>query len=36
MMNIKLTACLQGKITADQARDNMVAAVAKRRRPSVM
>jgi len=28
-MNVELTACLQGKITADQACDNMVAAVAK-------
>ena len=29
MMNVELTACLQGKVTADQACDNMVAAVAK-------
>ena len=29
MMNVELTACLQGKITADQACDNMVAAVGK-------
>jgi len=36
MMNIKLTAGLQVKSTVEQARDNMVAAVAKRRRPSVM
>jgi hypothetical protein len=28
-MNVELTACLQGKITADQACDNMAAAVAK-------
>jgi hypothetical protein len=28
-MNVELTSCLQGKITADQACDNMVAAVAK-------
>src|SRR5439155_498452 len=28
MMNVELTACLQGKVTADQACDNMVAAVA--------
>ncbi len=32
MMNVELTACLQGKITADQACDNMVAAVAKAKR----
>ena len=29
MMNVELTSCLQGKITADQACDNMVAAIAK-------
>ena len=29
MMNVELTNCLQGKITADQACDNMVAAIAK-------
>jgi hypothetical protein len=29
MMNVELTGCLQGKITADQACDNMVAAIAK-------
>jgi hypothetical protein len=29
MMNVELTACLQGKITADQACDNMVGAVGK-------
>jgi hypothetical protein len=28
-MNVELTACLQGKTTADQACDNMVAAIAK-------
>ena len=28
-MNVELTSCLQGKITADQACDNMVAAIAK-------
>jgi multiple sugar transport system substrate-binding protein len=28
-MNVELTACLQGKITPDQACDNMVAAIAK-------
>jgi hypothetical protein len=28
-MNVELTACLQGKITADQACDNMVAAIGK-------
>src|SRR5207249_3440156 len=32
MMNVELTACLQGKVTADQACDNMVAAVAKAKR----
>ncbi len=31
-MNVELTACLQGKITADQACDNMAAAVAKAKR----
>jgi multiple sugar transport system substrate-binding protein len=29
LMNVELTGCLQGKLTADQACDNMVAAVAK-------
>ena len=29
MMNVELTSCLQAKITADQACDNMVAAIAK-------
>jgi multiple sugar transport system substrate-binding protein len=29
MMNVEVTACLQGKISADQACDNMVAAVAR-------
>ena len=29
LMNVELTACLQGTITADQACDNMVAAVGK-------
>lgn len=29
LMNVELTACLQGKITADQACDNMVAALGK-------
>jgi len=29
LMNVELTACLQGKLTADQACDNMVAALAK-------
>ena len=29
MMNVELTSCLQGKVTADQACDNMVAAIAK-------
>jgi len=28
-INVELTSCLQGKITADQACDNMVAAIAK-------
>ena len=32
MMNVELTNCLQGKITADQACDNMAAAVAKAKR----
>lgn len=32
LMNVELTACLQGKITADQACDNMVAALAKAKR----
>ena len=31
-MNVELTACLSGKITPDQACDNMVAAVAKAKR----
>jgi ABC-type glycerol-3-phosphate transport system substrate-binding protein len=31
-INVELTACLQGKITADQACDNMIAAVAKAKR----
>jgi multiple sugar transport system substrate-binding protein len=29
MMNVELTACLQSKVTADQACDNMIAAVGK-------
>jgi hypothetical protein len=29
MMNVELTACLQSKITADQACDNIIAAVGK-------
>jgi hypothetical protein len=29
LMNVELTNCLQGKLTADQACDNMVAAVGK-------
>jgi ABC-type glycerol-3-phosphate transport system substrate-binding protein len=29
LMNVELTACLQGKVTADQACDNMVAALAR-------
>jgi ABC-type glycerol-3-phosphate transport system substrate-binding protein len=29
LMNVELTACLQGKATADQACDNMIAAVGK-------
>jgi len=29
LMNVELTGCLQGKLTADQACDNMIAAVAK-------
>jgi hypothetical protein len=28
-MNVELTGCLQGKLTADQACDNMIAAVGK-------
>jgi len=31
-MNVELTACLSGKITADQACDNMVADIAKAKR----
>lgn len=31
-MNVELTACLQGKISADQACDNMIAAVARAKR----
>jgi ABC-type glycerol-3-phosphate transport system substrate-binding protein len=31
-MNVELTSCLQGKITPDQACDNMVAAAAKAKR----
>jgi multiple sugar transport system substrate-binding protein len=31
-MNVELTSCLQGKISADQACDNMIAAVARARR----
>lgn len=31
-MNVELTGCLQGRITADQACDNMVAAVARAKR----
>jgi ABC-type glycerol-3-phosphate transport system substrate-binding protein len=31
-MNVELTACLQGKISADQACDNMVAAIARAKR----
>src|SRR5438552_13506650 len=33
-MNVELTSCLQGKITADQACDNMVAAIAKAKQAS--
>ena len=29
LMNVELTGCLQGKLTADQACDNMIAAVGK-------
>jgi hypothetical protein len=31
-INVELTACLQGKITVDQACDNMTAAVARAKR----
>ncbi|HXA95243.1 MAG TPA: hypothetical protein VN323_06775, partial [Candidatus Dormibacteraeota bacterium] len=31
-INVELTACLQGKISADQACDNMTAAVARAKR----
>ena len=32
LINVELTACLQGKLTADQACDNMVAALGKAKR----
>lgn len=31
-MNVELTSCLQGKITADQACDTMIAAIARAKR----